>query len=219
MVVNDNNQPRIQVKRLGINRVYSAEDISSMILADMKTAAEKYLGATVTHAVVTVPAYFSNNQRVATERACNAVRLTVLRIINEPTAAAIAYNLTSTSGEEEEQTEGRYVLIFDLGGGTLNVSIVSIINTHCVVMSTSECMHLGGRDFDTHLVNHCAKEFERDNKTNVTANLKAMCRLRTECEEAKRYLMTTPRTRIYIPSFADGQNLDITIGREQFNKL
>lgn len=155
----------------------------------MKTTSENYLSATVTDAVVTVPAYFGNDQLAATKRACNAAGLNVLRlrIINEPTAAAITYSLTSTSREEEEQTEGRYVLVFDLGGGTLDVSIALIMNTHCMVMSTSGDVHLGGHDFAICLANHCAEEFDRANKTNTKGDPTAMCLLRTACEKAKRH--------------------------------
>merc|ERR1712166_778789 len=159
---------------------FSPEEISSMVLVKMKEIAEAYLGKAVNDAVVTVPAYFNDSQRQATKDAGTISGLNVLRIINEPTAAAIAYGLDKKGANATEKN----VLIFDLGGGTFDVSVLSIDDGIFEVKSTAGDTHLGGEDFDNRLVNHFVQEFKRKHKKDFTSNPRAMRRLRTACERA-----------------------------------
>merc|ERR1712007_169716 len=166
-VVNDNNKPKIQVEYKGEEKVFTPEEISSMVLSKMKETAEAFLGETVTDAVVTVPAYFNDAQRQATKDAGAIAGLNVLRIINEPTAAAIAYGLDKkTAGETN-------VLIFDLGGGTFDVSLLTIDDGIFEVKATAGDTHLGGEDFDNRLVNHFVQEFKRKHKKDLTGNARS----------------------------------------------
>src|SRR5438105_5431707 len=163
-----------------------------MILIKMKEIAEKYLGREVKHAVITVPAYFNDSQRQATKDAGLIAGLNVLRIINEPTAAAIAYGL-------DKKVEGeRNVLIFDLGGGTFDVSVLTIDDGIFEVKSTAGDTHLGGEDFDNRMVNHFVEEFKRKHKKDITSNKRALRRLRTACERAKRTLSASTQASIEI---------------------
>ncbi|KAG0443216.1 hypothetical protein HPB47_015170 [Ixodes persulcatus] len=181
-VVSDGGKPNIQVEYKGETKTFSPEEISSMVLTKMKQIAEAYLGKTVTNAVVTVPAYFNYSQRQATMDAGTIAGLNVLRIINEPTAAAIAYGL------DKRGTGKRNVLIFDLGGGTFDVSILTIEDEIFEVKSTAGDTHLGGEDFDNRMVNHFVEEFKRKHKKDLTVNKRALSRLKTACEMAKRTL-------------------------------
>ncbi|XP_025260970.1 heat shock cognate 71 kDa protein-like isoform X3 [Theropithecus gelada] len=182
MVVNDAGRPKVQVEYKGETKSFYPEEVSSMVLTKMKEIAEAYLGKTVTNAVVTVPAYFNDSQRQATKDAGTIAGLNVLRIINEPTAAAIAYGLDKKVGAE------RNVLIFDLGGGTFDVSILTIEDGIFEVKSTAGDTHLGGEDFDNRMVNHFIAEFKRKHKKDISENKRAVRRLRTACERAKRTL-------------------------------
>merc|ERR1719409_2580152 len=182
----------------------------------MKETAEAYIGAKVNDAVVTVPAYFNDSQRQATKDAGAITGLNVLRIINEPTAAAIAYGLDKkASGSKAE----RNVLIFDLGGGTFDVSLLTIEEGIFEVKSTAGDTHLGGEDFDNRLVNHFVQEFKRKHKKDITGNARALRRLRTACERAKRTLSSTAQTSIEIDSLFEGTDFYSSITRARFEEL
>ena len=184
-----------------------------MVLTKMKEIAESYLGGTVTSAVVTVPAYFNDSQRQATKDAGIIAGLNVLRIINEPTAAAIAYGL-------DKQVEAeKNVLIFDLGGGTFDVSLLTIEGGIFEVKATAGDTHLGGEDFDSRLVNHFGAEFKRKHKKDLTTNARAMRRLRTACERAKRTLSSAAQTSIEIDSLYEGVDFYTSITRARFEEL
>ncbi|XP_065210362.1 heat shock 70 kDa protein II-like [Planococcus citri] len=212
-IVNINDKPKIETKFQGISREYCPEEISSMILREMKKTAEAYLGKTVTKAVITVPAYFNDSQRAATIDAARIAGLEVLRIINEPTAAAIAYGLEKKNSDEQT------ILIFDLGGGTFDVSILTIQNGVFEVISTAGDTHLGGEDFDDRMVNYFVKEFKREHKKDLTDSKKALRRLRTVCERAKRTLSSTTMAEIEVESLLDDIDLCSAISRARFEEL
>ena len=212
-IVDKNDKPYISVEPRGEKREFLPEEISSMILVKMKEIAESYLGNKVTDAVITVPAYFNDAQRAATRDAGSIAGLNVLRIINEPTAASIAYGL-------DRQTEHeRHILIFDLGGGTFDVSILSIEEGVYEVKATAGDTHLGGEDFDTRLVNHFAQEFKRKHRHDITDNARAMRRLRTACERAKRTLSSATNASIEIDSLFEGTDFNSSITRARFEEL
>jgi len=212
-VVSDGGKPKIQVEYKGETKTFSPEEISSMVLIKMREIAEAYLGKTVTNAVVTVPAYFNDSQRQATKDAGTIAGLNVLRIINEPTAAAIAYGL------DKKGTGERNVLIFDLGGGTFDVSILTIEDGIFEVKSTAGDTHLGGEDFDNRMVNHFVQEFKRKHKKDLTSNKRALRRLRTACERAKRTLSSSTQASIEIDSLFEGIDFYSTITRARFEEL
>ena len=209
-------KPMIEVQYKGETKDFQPEQISSMILVKMKETAEAFLGKDVKNAVVTVPAYFNDSQRQATKDAGVIAGLNVLRIINEPTAAAIAYGLDkkTTSGAAE-----RNVMIFDLGGGTFDVSLLTIEEGIFEVKATAGDTHLGGEDFDNRLVNHFVTEFKRKNKKDITGNARALRRLRTACERAKRTLSSTAQTTIEIDSLFEGIDFFTSITRARFEEL
>ncbi|WWD09456.1 heat shock protein HSS1 [Kwoniella europaea PYCC6329] len=212
-VIDKAGKPIIQVEYRGEEKTFSPEEISSMVLIKMKETAEAYLGGTVSKAVVTVPAYFNDSQRQATKDAGTIAGLDVLRIINEPTAAAIAYGL-------DKKTEGeKNVLIFDLGGGTFDVSLLTIEEGIFEVKATAGDTHLGGEDFDNRLVNHFVQEFKRKNKKDLSSNARALRRLRTACERAKRTLSSAAQTSIEIDSLFDGIDFYTSITRARFEEL
>ncbi|XP_041492717.1 heat shock cognate 71 kDa protein-like [Microtus oregoni] len=213
MVVNDAGRPKVQVEYKGETKSFYPEEVSSMVLTKMKEIAEAYLGKTVTNAVVTVPAYFNDSQRQATKDAGTIAGLNVLRIINEPTAAAIAYGLDKKVGAE------RNVLIFDLGGGTFDVSILTIEDGIFEVKSTAGDTHLGGEDFDNRMVNHFIAEFKRKHKKDISENKRAVRRLRTACERAKRTLSSSTQASIEIDSLYEGIDFYTSITRARFEKL
>ncbi|CAD7093411.1 unnamed protein product [Hermetia illucens] len=212
-VVNVDSKPKIEVLYKDEKKTFFPEEISSMVLTKMKETAEAYLGKTVTNAVVTVPAYFNDSQRQATKDAGTISGLNVLRIINEPTAAAIAYGLDKKAAGE------RNVLIFDLGGGTFDVSILSIDDGIFEVKSTAGDTHLGGEDFDNRLVNHFVQEFKRKHKKDLTTNKRALRRLRTACERAKRTLSSSTQASIEIDSLYEGTDFYTSITRARFEEL
>lgn len=209
------DKPMIEVSYKGEKKQFSPEEISSMVLTKMKEIAEAFLGQTLKNAVVTVPAYFNDSQRQATKDAGLIAGLNVLRIINEPTAAAIAYGLDKKSTSTKEKN----VLIFDLGGGTFDVSILTIEEGIFEVKATAGDTHLGGEDFDNRMVNHFVQEFKRKNKKDISGNARALRRLRTACERAKRTLSSTAQTTIEIDSLYEGIDFYATITRARFEEL
>ncbi|GAA5976431.1 hypothetical protein JCM11641_006008 [Rhodosporidiobolus odoratus] len=212
-IIDKATKPIIQVDYKGETKEFTPEEISSMILLKMKETAEAYLGGTVSNAVVTVPAYFNDSQRQATKDAGVISGLNVLRIINEPTAAAIAYGL-------DKKTEGeKNVLIFDLGGGTFDVSLLTIEEGIFEVKATAGDTHLGGEDFDNRLVTHFVAEFKRKNKKDLSSNARALRRLRTACERAKRTLSSAAQTTIEIDSLFEGVDFYTSITRARFEEL
>ena len=208
-----NGKPVISVEYKGEEKTMKPEEISSMILAKMKSTAENFLGKTVDSAVITVPAYFNDAQRQATKDAGAIAGLEVLRIINEPTAAAIAYGLdTEMKGEKK-------VLIFDLGGGTFDVSLLTIEDGIFEVLATAGNTHLGGEDFDNRLVEFFVTELKKKQKLDITGNARALRRLRTACERAKRTLSSGTQAFLEIDGLADGQDFSSTITRARFEDI
>jgi len=203
----------IVVKFKGEQKKFQAEEISSMVLLKMKEIAEAYLGKTVKNAVVTVPAYFNDSQRQATKDAGTISGMNVQRIINEPTAAAIAYGLDK-KGEGE-----RNVLIFDLGGGTFDVSLLSIEDGIFEVKATNGHTHLGGEDFDNRIVEFCIADFKKKSGIDITGNARSLRRLRTQCEKAKRILSTAHQAEIECETLAEGEDYNTNISRAKFEEL
>jgi len=209
------DKPMIVVRYKGEEKQFSPEEISAMILTKMREIAEAFLGQTINNAVVTVPAYFNDSQRQATKDAGVIAGLNVLRMINEPTAAAIAYGLDKKASRRGEHN----VLIFDLGGGTFDVSLLAIEEGIFEVKATAGDTHLGGEDFDNRLVNHFVAEFRRKHKKDISGNARALRRLRTACERAKRALSSTSQTTIEIDSLYEGIDFYATITRARFEEL
>ncbi|KAH7546108.1 hypothetical protein FEM48_Zijuj01G0165600 [Ziziphus jujuba var. spinosa] len=209
------DKPMIVVNYKGEEKQFSAEEISSMVLIKMREVAEAFLGYSVNNAVITVPAYFNDSQRQATKDAGAISGLNVMRIINEPTAAAIAYGLDKKASRKGEQ----HVLIFDLGGGTFDVSLLTIEEGIFEVKATAGDTHLGGEDFDNRMVNHFVAEFRRKHKKDISGNARALRRLRTACERAKRTLSSTTQTTIEIDSLYEGIDFYATITRARFEEL
>lgn len=217
VVADESDKPVIQVEYMGESKKFYAEEISSMILIKMKEIAEAYLGTSVKDAVITVPAYFNDSQRQATKDAGAIAGLNVLRIINEPTAASIAYGLDKRSAKETN------ILVFDCGGGTHDISLVSIEDGVFEVKATAGDTHLGGEDFDTRIADFFVKEFVRKNKgvkaEDLSKNKRAMRRLRTACERAKRTLSSSATASIDIDSFYEGIDFNSSISRARFEEL
>jgi L1 cell adhesion molecule like protein len=209
------NKPLIQVTFKGETKTFSPEEISAMVLTKMKETAETFIGKSIEKAVITVPAYFNDSQRQATKDAGTISGLEVMRIINEPTAAAVAYGM----GVKEQAKGERNVLIFDLGGGTFDVSLLTIEEGIFEVKATAGDTHLGGEDFDNRMVDHFVQEFKRKNKKDISDNARALRRLRTACERAKRTLSTTASTNIEIDSLYEGVDFHTTLTRARFEEL
>ncbi|KAJ4812773.1 Heat shock protein 70 [Rhynchospora pubera] len=186
-----------------------------MVLAKMKEVAETYLGCIVKNAVITVPAYFNGSQRQATKNAGSIAGLNVMRIMDEPTTAAIAYGFDKITEDSKEKS----VLIFDLGGGTLDVSLLSVVHGKFVVRATTGDTHLGGEDFDDSLVDHCVKEFKKKYNKDITGNAKSLRRLRTACERAKRMLSSSVMTSIDVDYLYDGVEFSTRVSRARFEEL
>merc|ERR1712054_548710 len=187
--------------------------ISSMVLQKMKKIAEDFLGKAVKSAVITVPAYFNDAQRQATKDAGTISGLNILRIINEPTAAAIAYGL------DRQQANERNILIFDLGGGTFDVSLLAIEEGIFEVKATNGHTHLGGEDFDNKIVDFCIADFKKKTGIDITNNARALRRLRTQCEKAKRILSSAHSAPIECETLADGEDYHTNITRAKFEEL
>lgn len=211
----ENNKPLIYASYLNEMKSFTPEEISSMILTKMKQVAETYIGKEVNDVVITVPAYFNDAQRQATKDAGVIAGLNVLRIINEPTAAAIAYGLDQNCKQEKN------VLIFDCGGGTHDVTLVSIDDGVFEVKSTAGDTHLGGEDFDNEMVAFCVKEFNRKNKdsTGLDENKRAMRRLKTACELAKRTLSSSASSLIEVESLHEGIDFSLSMSRARFEEI
>lgn len=213
-VVDDgHNKPQIRVECKGEERSFYPEEVSSMVLIKMKQIAEEFLGEQVTDAVITVPAYFGDAQRQATKDAGHIAGLNVLRIINEPTAASLAYGLDARKGKEQK------VLIFDLGGGTFDCTVLSIDEGIFEVIATHGHAHLGGEDFDNNLVAHFVKEFERKYRKDLTTSPRAIKRLKLACERAKKTLSTSSQATIELDALFDGCDFASSISRARFEEL
>jgi len=214
IVAQAGDKPVIEVEYKGEKKTFTPEEISSMVLLKMRETAEAFLGGDVKQAVITVPAYFNDSQRQATKDAGQIAGMQVLRIINEPTAAAIAYGLDKKGASGEKN-----VLIFDLGGGTFDVSLLTIEEGIFEVKATAGDTHLGGEDFDNRLVNHFTQEFKRKNKKDLAGNARALRRLRTACDRAKRTLSSAAQTTIEIDSLFEGIDFYTSITRARFEEL
>ena len=209
----NSDRPVVVVSYLGQTKKFYAEEISAMVLMKMKDIASTYLKKDVKDAVITVPAYFNDSQRQATKDAGRIAGLNVLRIINEPTAAAVAYGLNNKDNNE------RYILVFDLGGGTFDVSILILNEEVFEVRATCGDTHLGGEDFDNRLVNYCAKKFKENTGIDISGNQKAKRRLKLECEKVKRNLSTAIEAHIEIENLANEESLSITVSRSDFENM
>ncbi len=207
------DKPIITIQFKGESKKFQPEEISSMVLVKMKEVAEAFLSKTVQKAVVTVPAYFNDSQRQATKDAGQISGMQVLRIINEPTAAAIAYGLDKKSSQE------RNVLIFDLGGGTFDVSLLTIEEGIFEVKATNGHTHLGGEDFDNRIVEFCIEDFKKKSGVDIKQNVKAIRRLRTQCEKAKRILSAAHSAPIECDSLAEGEDYNTSLSRAKFEEL
>nr|QCQ29468.1 heat shock protein [Camellia fraterna] len=215
VIAGPGDKPMIGVNYKGEEKLFAAEEISSMVLIKIREIAEAYLGSTVKNAVVTVPAYFNDSQRQATKDAGVIAGLNVMRIINEPTAAAIAYGLDKKATSVGEKN----VLIFDLGGGTFDVSLLTIEEGIFEVKATAGDTHLGGEDFDNRMVNHFVQEFKRKNKKDISGNPRALRRLSTPSDRAQRSLSSTAQTTIEIDSLYEGVDFYSPITRARFEEL
>merc|ERR1712178_213667 len=212
-VINKDGKPQIQVEVDGSPKAFSPEEISSMVLAKMRKIAEGYLGKGVKNAVVTCPAYFNDQQRAATKDAGAIASLNVLRVINEPTAAALAYGL-----DKKEQAE-QNILVFDLGGGTFDVTVLTIEKGVFEVASTNGDTHLGGEDFDQRIMAHLVKVFKRKHKKDMSKDKRAIQKRKQEAERAKRTLSSAQQTRIEVESLFDGVDFSETLTRAKFEEL
>ena len=213
-VANKDGKPVVNVEVNNTPKSFTPEEVSAMILGKMKEVAEAYLGKKVTHAVVTVPAYFNDAQRQATKDAGTIAGLVVLRVVNEPTAAALAYGLDKTHKGKESQ-----IIVYDLGGGTFDVSLLSIDDGVFEVLATAGDTHLGGEDFDQRVIEFFTKKYNKENDVDIRKDLKTMGKLKREVERAKRTLSSQMSTRIEIEAFHSGKDFSETLTRAKFEEL
>jgi len=213
-IVDKDTKPYIRVSNIkgSDSKVFAAEEISAMVLIKMKEISETYLGKKVINAVVTVPAYFNDAQRQATKDAGTISGLNVVRILNEPTAAAIAYGLDKKSGEKN-------ILVFDLGGGTFDVSILTIDNGVFEVIATSGDTHLGGEDFDQRIIDHFIKVIKKKQNIDISADKRAIQKLKREVENSKRALSSTHEVKIEIEDLVEGYDFSEVLTRARFEEL
>merc|ERR1719411_2210180 len=211
-VINKEGKPYVEVQYKGETKQFAPEEISAFVLQKMKQTAENYLGHPVTHAVVTVPAYFDDSQRQATKDAGTIAGMVVARIINEPTAAAIAYGL-------DKQNRETNIIVYDLGGGTFDVSMLTLDEGVFEVLATNGDTHLGGQDFDQRVINYFVKTFKKKHKVDVSQNLRALSKLRREVEKAKKTLSSQYQVRVDIENFAEGIDFAETLTRARFEEL
>ncbi|KAH9306390.1 hypothetical protein KI387_010794 [Taxus chinensis] len=216
VVCGRSNKPLVEVEYKGFKRIFSPEEISSTVLYKMKEIAETYLNSEVKNAVITVPAYFNDTQRKATKDAAAIAGLHVLQLMSEPTAAAIAYGLDTKT---YSSSQGKKILVFDLGGGTLDISLLSIKNGVFEVLSVEGDTHLGGEDFDSNLVDYCAKLFKSKHQKNLRSDARALRRIRSACERAKRSLSSALETTIEIDCLYQGEDFHANITRSKFELL
>jgi len=216
IVCGPNDKPLIQVTFKGENKTFMAEEISSMVLLKMKEIAETYLGCQVNKAVITVPAYYTNSQRQTTKDAGKIAGFDVLQILNEPTAAAIAYGFDRKAYSSDD---GENILIFDLGGGTFDVAVLNIKKHKIEVKAVGGDTHLGGEDFDNRMVSHFVQEFQKKYKIDISSNAKALRRLRSECERAKRELSSSVEAIVEVPCLHGTQDLHSKIRRAKFEQM
>ena len=211
-IIDKDGKPYIQVETKGQKKIYSPEEISAMILTKMKTVAENFLGTKVKNAVITVPAYFNDSQRQSTKDAGTIAGLNVLRIINEPTAAAIAYGL-------DKKDKERNILVFDLGGGTFDVSLLTIDSGVFEVVSTNGDTHLGGEDFDHRILDYLLKKLKKQHGKDFKNNKSVIQKLKTEIEKAKRHLSSSLQATIEIDELEPGFDFKDTLSRAKFEEL
>jgi len=210
-VVSKGGKPYVSVADGKEQKTLSPEEVSAMILTKMKSIAENYLGEEVKHAVVTVPAYFNDAQRQATKDAGTIAGLNVIRIINEPSAAAIAYGL--------DKKQEKNILVFDLGGGTFDVSVLETDNGVFEVLATAGDTHLGGEDFDQRVADHFAKAFKKKHGADIKSDARALQKLKAEVEKAKRDLSSVQQVTIMIENLIDGIDFEETLTRAKFEEL
>ena len=211
-IIDKDGKPYIQVETKGQKKLYSPEEISAMVLTKMKTVAENFLGTKVKNAVITVPAYFNDSQRQSTKDAGTIAGLNVLRIINEPTAAAIAYGL-------DKKDKERNILVFDLGGGTFDVSLLTIDSGVFEVVSTNGDTHLGGEDFDHRILDYLLKKIKKQHGKDLKTNKSAIQKLKTEIEKAKRHLSSSLQATLEIDELEQGFDFKDTLSRAKFEEL